>query len=267
MADEAVRYRGTAADLAAKLRPFVARDGASWLKYSEEEQVTKATVDKQLLLAQRAIYQACKELQANVCFTKATVRYAMQELIGDFREGFGFSDSDVSDWVETMTRRLRNMFYIIRVADNKDKKPQWLVELNAETAGGDGYKYGFDKDLRVGWRVAVGDRKQNKELSLPLQVPADAPDDTLKVKFEDGSTWEVPDMCNKDFEKIAKQRGRDPPLWQGRHSKSHNLLQISQRPDRNLLCSLFEQTKQVLQVRMSLFGPLPEPQPAVHPLI
>jgi hypothetical protein len=54
-------------------------------------------------------------------------------------------------------------------------------------------------------------------------------------------------------------------LWSASHIGTHNALTISQRPDRSLLLSLYEQSKQVLQVRVGIFGPLPEPQPAVVP--
>jgi hypothetical protein len=57
----------------------------------------------------------------------------------------------------------------------------------------------------------------------------------------------------------------EQPLWSASHISTHNALTISQRPDRSLLLSLYEQSKQVLQVRVGIFGPLPDPQPAVVP--
>jgi hypothetical protein len=64
---------------------------------------------------------------------------------------------------------------------------------------------------------------------------------------------------------MRKSGAAPDPLWQGEHHASHHRLSISQRTDRQLLLSAYEQGKQIAQVRMSLFGVLPEPQPAVIP--
>jgi hypothetical protein len=69
-------------------------------------------------------------------------------------------------------------------------------------------------------------------------------------------TW----RANRDMRKSAADL-----LWQGEHHASHHRLTISQRTDRQLLLSMYEQSKQILQIRMSLFGVLPLPQPATIP--
>ena len=66
---------------------------------------------------------------------------------------------------------------------------------------------------------------------------------------------------------MKKGRGsrpkHDAPLWEMRHATSNNELTINQRTDRKLLLSLYEQSKQILQLTMENWGPLPGVQPSV----
>ena len=63
----------------------------------------------------------------------------------------------------------------------------------------------------------------------------------------------------------AMRKAAPDLLWQGEHHASHHRLTMSQRTDRQLLLSVYEQGKQIMQIRMSLFGELPLPQPATIP--
>ena len=50
-------------------------------------------------------------------------------------------------------------------------------------------------------------------------------------------------------------------LWSGQHHASKNALIIRQRKDHHLLCSIYEQGKQIAQTVVQNFGELPLPQP------
>ena len=54
-------------------------------------------------------------------------------------------------------------------------------------------------------------------------------------------------------------------IWEKQHIATKNRVHISQRADRVLLLSIFEQTKQRLQVRVDKFGDVPGPQPSSVP--
>ena len=55
-------------------------------------------------------------------------------------------------------------------------------------------------------------------------------------------------------------------IFEGQHSVTKNKLVIAQRADRQLLLSLYEQSKQICQVRVDRCGPLPGTQPCTVPL-
>jgi hypothetical protein len=66
--------------------------------------------------------------------------------------------------------------------------------------------------------------------------------------------------ANRDLRKFAADL-----IWHGEHHTSHHRLMISQRADRHRLLSMYEHSKQIIHIKMSLFGDLPLPQPATIP--
>ena len=55
-------------------------------------------------------------------------------------------------------------------------------------------------------------------------------------------------------------------ILEGQHSVTKNKLVVAQRADRQLLLSMYEQSKQICQVRVDRCGPLPGTQPCTVPL-
>ena len=55
-------------------------------------------------------------------------------------------------------------------------------------------------------------------------------------------------------------------IFEGQHSVTKNKLVVAQRADRQLLLSLYEQSKQICQIRVDRCGTLPGNQPATVPL-
>ena len=56
------------------------------------------------------------------------------------------------------------------------------------------------------------------------------------------------------------------PIFEGQHSVTNNKLVVAQRVDRQLLLSLYEQSKQICQIRVDRCGTLPGSQPCIVPL-
>ena len=46
------------------------------------------------------------------------------------------------------------------------------------------------------------------------------------------------------------------PLWEGVHSQTNHKITVAQRVDRQLLVSVYEQSRQILQVKATAFGPI-----------
>ena len=118
------------------------------------------------------------------------------------------------------------------------------------------YFFGWDPDMLLGWRqLSAGGRP---EFSLPPSA-AGNDDDMLEISWSDGLKWKCTDCTVGMFKQVATRRGQqmtggEGNLWTGYHAASKNEVSIAQRVDRKLLMSVYLQTRQVLQVRMSIFG-------------
>ena len=125
--------------------------------------------------------------------------------------------------------------------------------------------YGYDDALQVAWRATKSGPHRNKEISLPLTIGEHADDtDLVQARWSDGSTWQITCLSVGDLKaRRARKGGRQAaPLWSGVRAGSGHQLTLQQRSDRVLLVSLYEQSAQVLQIRVDAWGPLPEPQPS-----
>ena len=111
------RFGGTASDLAHVICPFVDRDGVSWIRYSEEEEVKKAKLDKEACAKHGDVAAACKQEQDNMSFKKDTVEGCMGIIVREKQEEWKFSEEDANDWQSTVTRSLRNMLSCIHKAE------------------------------------------------------------------------------------------------------------------------------------------------------
>ena len=128
--------------------------------------------------------------------------------------------------------------------------------------------YDWDPELLLGWRGREGGKKSDRELSLAAQndstIPCEAP---VRIEFDDGESHELQDLTMGQVRaNIMRVNGSATPLWEGEHVSTHHRIWAAQRIDRVLLLSTYEQGKQITQIRIDLFGELPEPQPnAVSP--
>ena len=114
----------------------------------------------------------------------------------------------------------------------------------------------------------------DKELSQVPEVGDDAPEwQPIKATWPDGDEWEVPMVTKAAWRDISKPRSKqqEQPLWKSSHVVTNNTVWMAQRTDRSLLLSVYDQGRQIGQVRVDTFGELPEPQPAVvarnHPAL
>jgi hypothetical protein len=121
------------------------------------------------------------------------------------------------------------------------------------------YIYEFNEELVICTR-RLSDGTGHSEPSLPLTVP-DLSDDTDIVQAEwmtDPLIHEVPGLTIKRLKLLVNRGGSSycGELWASTHAVTKHKISIQQRVDRNLLLSLFEQTRQILQIRIDLFGPI-----------
>ena len=93
---------------------------------------------------------------------------------------------------------------------------------------------------------------------MPVVLSDDADNDALIVApFSDGSTAVVPGMTVGEYKlhlPSLQNRAHAPSLYSKIAPQTQHEISIRQRVDRKLLVSIYEHTKQVLQVRADRFG-------------
>jgi hypothetical protein len=125
--------------------------------------------------------------------------------------------------------------------------------------GGHCYIYEFNEELVICTR-RLSDGSGGSEPSLPLTAP-DNWDDSDIVQatwMTDPRVHEVPGLTIQRLKLLLMNRGGSScgELWASTHAVTKHKIYIQQRVDRHLLVSLYEQTRQVLQLRLDLFGPI-----------
>jgi CheY-like chemotaxis protein len=79
----------------------------------------------------------------------------------------------------------------------------------------------------------------------------------------------ITDLSIGDYRALKSgrvQKAKITPVWQGVQSVTHNQLCLQQRTDKCMLLSLYEQSKQILQVELWKFGAMPVGPPSPVPL-
>jgi hypothetical protein len=137
--------------------------------------------------------------------------------------------------------------------------------LSAHASAADPYTYGFASDINLPFRTL---EDGTRELAFPPEVLETAADaDPIVAVFVDGTKKELTCWTVGQHRQSLQRRKADGcgALFVGEHHASHNKITVTQRCDRALLLSMYEQTKQISSVRVDIFGDLPSPQPGVVP--
>jgi len=124
----------------------------------------------------------------------------------------------------------------------------------------------FAKDLLLAYPCKPG---QKHELSMsldPKELKLLNPQSSLQATSGDSSKVTITDITVGQLLALMKERplqGEANPriIWQGEHATTHHKISIAQRVDRALLCSVYEQSRQIASICANLFGPLPGDQP------
>jgi hypothetical protein len=126
------------------------------------------------------------------------------------------------------------------------------------------YFYGWHEEANLPYRCEVKDGKplkNKKEMGYFPEIPDDTNDDEFVLgKFQDGTEKEITDMTYARLAEIKKggtRKAGQGPIWEGMHEKTKNRIWVSQRSCRILLMSLYEQSKQRLNVHIKDFGEIP----------
>ena len=134
----------------------------------------------------------------------------------------------------------------------------------AATSGNDSigvdskYETKFSTELMLPLRRALGTNSWEPGLLADVGDRGDT--DAIVGRWPDGYEVEMKETVGAvsalDRGNRDRVKGASPRLWEGDHSVTKHLLTIQQRCDRCLLLSMFEQDRQILQVRVDKFGHL-----------
>jgi len=118
------------------------------------------------------------------------------------------------------------------------------------------FEYRFDSEVSLAWRRPKGSKRV--EVSLPLKFDStELPSAPVIATWSDGHEHWVPgltnSMLNCDGGSSSKTTGS---LWSTTAVETRHQISIIQKVDRHLLLALTEQSRQVLQLRLSDFGPV-----------
>ena len=278
---QAVRMAGrnradvTAATLAECFEPHAVRNGMSFCTYSDEnEMVKKSRLDISAVQKHRHlikdIHAAC---EGNLCLKKSDVKAALTILYKKLGHNWSMNSVQREDWLETLTRRIRNMTQNVQQA--VWRRPTWIQnELpfmapdakNDDVTAGEASEasakanfYGYDSEINLAWRATPG--AKHKDISQPLKVEDGANDsDPVFATWEDGDSHVVPGLTAGQLKNISASQAPTAKgsgtLWSGEHIPTKHKLTINQKVDRTLLIVLFEQSKCILILRVNLFGAL-----------
>ena len=141
-----------------------------------------------------------------------------------------------------------------KAEESEDDKPlQELASKKPSAEAASPYTISFSKELMLPIRVDAKGKQEPGVVDEPIKnAPGTA---ALMFSWPDGYHTVYKSMTYDDLGSMLKSSKTNVNSceWEG-ETKGKNKLTICQRVDRNLLLSLYEQSKQVLMVKLNLWG-------------
>jgi len=132
MAAKRHHFSGDGAALAAALLPFAEQKGVSFVRYDCEARVTsksKVLHGERGVESHHGVLHALYKLQPNLSFPRAVVESALQKVLEACGAKWRLSASEGPDWVQTISRRLRNMCRAVAQGQLKRGDSAWVRAL------------------------------------------------------------------------------------------------------------------------------------------
>ena len=272
------RFEGAHSVLAEALRPVLLKNGRDFIQYGEQA-VSAAKLEKKHINNGHFFLQKIKPLQSNLSFSKTLWRKAIRETVEKLSDQPGclVKEQHMDNYVESMTKRSMNMCRVVAQGEKKNQSADWVRSLPWNGGdSGDGaqpksgptaaaktpglFIYGWSAELNAAWRCDMSQKTMGpKEYSIRIDIPENPQaTDAVVAHWIDGGSWQVSDVTVAEF---LCARGSATPadeIWAGQHVISKAQLALKNRPDRQALLSLYEQSKQILQIAYSLFASQPD---------
>ena len=259
-------------------------------KYEDES----ARTDQAVLLrgdkgidGAHALLHHLYRLQPNLSFTKNQIKAALKlayDHVKAKQPSVRMSHTEYDDWLEAQQRRLRNCCRIASQGKIKSPGAAWfkalpwnagvpLASFGSEAATSESgsqlpgtepsqavvhvgdastyVEYGFLDECRLPYRRRAG---EEKETGLPIKLPHErADDDEVVGEWPDGHTHVIPGVTFGQLRSF-KPTARTGVYYEKEHASTLHRITIVQKVDRSLLLAINEQDRQILMVKLNLFG-------------
>jgi hypothetical protein len=241
--------------------------------------VNKATANEEKIIAVQDILLDFRKLFTPLLFSLSQLESACTIVAKKHGDKLGMQN--VKHWIPTFALRLRMLLCVVakqqrRTPTTKLCRALWgeseqdPPERNQKRAAKqrdevlhfkNGYEYGWDAEHLCGHRSALGSTKTEMALrpkASDFENTAD--NERYLATFPDGSVARMPVINGFVKTQYGKTMKKDDALWRG-----HKFTVVQRSSDTGLFLAVFEQTRQLTQIRVDSFGPLPGEQPSTLP--
>jgi hypothetical protein len=250
----------------------------SWCRYPAEGKKSKeAKLNIKAMENCVGLIKALHKLSPKLSFTRNCIHEAIIDM--NKAKKFVTDEKNMESYALVLTNRVMGMCHIINTNLSRKTPPAWLDDIlaacndsasveppQAELATPNmSSAFEWDSNLMLAYRVCS--RKKQKDYSMPINIPDDAEDhDPIPVSWMDGTVCVIDAVtvgAYKELLQTRKSASSDAALWEAEHSVTKHSIQLKQRIDKplqnqpiatRLLVSMYEQGKQVCQVRLCKFG-------------
>jgi hypothetical protein len=246
-----------------------------------------------MIKAMHDVLNSLHDLDGNLSFKKSALKDAFLLLYDRKKSTWNLSEKNKASWLVSMVNRTANLCRQVSQATKKSSPPSWALELPwmqafappqpstsstspsssashssstsppSSTATGSKatFFYRWDTELRNAYRWT--EPHGAKEPALRIERPDGCIDtDPITAVWPDGSTHAITSVTVAEFNIMMKQRQSTQLLhtiFEGEVAETHHRIIVKPRQDRYLLCSMYEQGRQILQIPVRKFGAESDP--------
>ena len=280
------RFAGDLQHIVDVMRPF-AEKNISFVKYCDNNDDMHAVeILQHALLDHAEFLVAMQALFPSMAYTRKQIQHSLLELGASMNKKWKLDQPQLTDWHNTMQIRVRAIVAAYKSGLNKKKQPAWVAQIQgkgkepsarrisakapakqAQAPAKQDQAHVWSSEHRMAYKASPGAERTWSQTITPA---ADAkPDDQLVATWADGDRWPVVNaegqaLTVSEFTKTGRKRSSEgnPKFCIMAHSATHNEIYMQQRVDKDtvgILMSIFDNGRQVAQVRLSCFGHLELP--------